>query len=69
MATNLTKDDVTVLKGLAISAIVFHNFFHSIFHKTQENEINFDPARFTYFLREFPFSPNEWIQRQANPLF
>ena len=60
--TNLSREQVTQLKGIAIVAIALHNYFHWIFHKTQENEINFDPNRFEYFLSDFVFSPSEWVQ-------
>lgn len=58
----LDKQEVTGLKGLAITAIVFHNFFHWIFHRTAENEIDFRASRFRYFLTDFISSPPEWIQ-------
>jgi peptidoglycan/LPS O-acetylase OafA/YrhL len=45
----LEKKDTTILKAIAILAIVFHNFFH-IAVKVHENEFNFDPARFPVFL-------------------
>lgn len=41
--------DTTVLKGLAISAIVFHNFFHAV-SPVGQNEFTFDPARFQRLL-------------------
>jgi peptidoglycan/LPS O-acetylase OafA/YrhL len=46
----LDKKDTTILKALAILAIVFHNFFH-IAIKVRENEFDFDPARFGVFLQ------------------
>jgi len=46
---DLDKKDTAILKGLAISAIVFHNFFHTI-GPVRENEFTFDPARFPVFL-------------------
>lgn len=46
---DLDKKDTAILKGLAISAIVFHNFFHVI-GPVHENEFSFDPARFPVFL-------------------
>jgi peptidoglycan/LPS O-acetylase OafA/YrhL len=45
----LDQKDTTILKGLAILAIVFHNFFH-IAVNVHENEFDFDPARFPVFL-------------------
>ena len=46
---NLDKKDVTLLKALAISSIVLHNFFHMSI-PVHENEFTFDPARFHEFL-------------------
>ncbi len=46
---DLDKKDTAILKGLAISAIVFHNFFHAV-GTVRENEFTFDPARFAVFL-------------------
>ena len=46
----LDKKDTAILKGLAISAIVFHNFFHVI-GPVHENEFNFNPARYPIFLQ------------------
>jgi peptidoglycan/LPS O-acetylase OafA/YrhL len=47
---DLDKKDTAILKGLAIFAIVFHNFFHVI-GPVHENEFSFDPARFPVFLQ------------------
>jgi peptidoglycan/LPS O-acetylase OafA/YrhL len=46
----LDKKDTTILKALAILAIVFHNFFH-IAVKVHENEFDFNPDRFGVFLQ------------------
>jgi len=46
----LDKKDTAILKGLAIAAIVFHNFFH-VLGPVSENEFTFDSARFTVFLQ------------------
>ena len=46
----LDKKDTTILKALAILAIVFHNFFH-IAVKVHENEFDFSPDRFGVFLQ------------------
>lgn len=46
---DLDTRDTTVLKGIAISAIVFHNFFHVV-SPAHQNEFTFDPARFPIFL-------------------
>ena len=57
---DLDKKDTAILKGLAIAAIVFHNFFHVI-GPVRENEFNFDPARFPIFLQAI-FHPSTTIQ-------
>lgn len=49
MIRALDRRDTTVLKGLAIAAIVFHNFFHFV-SPARQNEFTFDPARFPVFL-------------------
>lgn len=46
----LDRKDTTILKALAILAIVFHNFFHTIV-KVHENEFDFRPERFGAFLQ------------------
>jgi len=48
--TSLDLRDGSVLKGIAIMAIVFHNFFHLLPRAATENEFDFDPRRFRYFL-------------------
>lgn len=50
LLSDLDKKDTAILKGLAISAIVFHNFFHVV-GPVHENEFSFDPARFPVFLQ------------------
>lgn len=42
----LDRRDTLVMKALAISAIVFHNYFHVIHYSVRENEFDFDPNRF-----------------------
>jgi peptidoglycan/LPS O-acetylase OafA/YrhL len=46
---DLDNKDTTILKGLAICAIVFHNFFH-VLGRVRENEFTFDSSRFPIFL-------------------
>src|SRR5579885_1478946 len=46
----LDKRDTTILKALAILAIVFHNFFH-VAIKVHENEFDFRPERFGAFMQ------------------
>lgn len=50
MLRDLDKRDTLVLKGLAISAIVFHNFCH-LAGPVQQDELSFNPARFALFLK------------------
>ncbi len=45
----LDARDTTILKGIAIFAIVFHNFFHAV-SPVHQNEFTFDPKRFLLFL-------------------
>lgn len=46
----LDQKDTTILKALAILAIVFHNFFHVAIN-VHENEFDFRPERFEVFLQ------------------
>ena len=46
----LDNKDTTILKALAILAIVFHNFFH-VAVNVHENEFDFRPERFGVFLQ------------------
>lgn len=49
MLKSLDKRDTVLLKGLAISAIVLHNFYHLI-SPIHQNEFTFDPTRFWMLL-------------------
>ena len=49
MLRDLDLKDTSILKGLAISAIVLHNYFHVV-SPVHQNEFTFDPARFQVFL-------------------
>jgi peptidoglycan/LPS O-acetylase OafA/YrhL len=42
--------DSSVLKAIGILTIVLHNFFHLLPAAATENEFDFDPRRFRYFL-------------------
>lgn len=47
---NLSKNQITILKGLGMIVIVLHNFIHWT-NPIRENEFQFDPARiFTFYL-------------------
>jgi len=48
---HLDHRDSTILKGLAIVAIVLHNFFHFV-SPAQQNEFVFHPGAFDVFLQE-----------------
>jgi peptidoglycan/LPS O-acetylase OafA/YrhL len=50
MLRDLDKRDTLVLKGLAISAIVFHNFCHLV-GPVHQDELTFKPGRFVVFLK------------------
>jgi peptidoglycan/LPS O-acetylase OafA/YrhL len=52
----LDRRDTTVLKGLAIAAIVLHNFFHVV-SPAQENEFLFHPGAFAVFLDTVRHAP------------
>lgn len=41
---NLSKDQINILKGIAITLIVFHNFLHWT-NSIGENEMSYDPNR------------------------
>ena len=41
MRINLTKEDTLLLKGAAIMAIIFHNFYHKFEGGIVENEFTF----------------------------
>lgn len=43
MRINLTKEDTLLLKGAAIMAIIFHNFYHKFEGGIVENEFTFHP--------------------------
>ncbi|HEX8711194.1 MAG TPA: hypothetical protein VF730_04925, partial [Terracidiphilus sp.] len=45
MIKNLDKRDTLLLKGLAISAIVLHNYYHLVCG-IHQNEFAFDPTWF-----------------------
>ncbi|MGB6193773.1 MAG: acyltransferase [Terracidiphilus sp.] len=49
MQVEFDKRDTAALKGIAIAAIVFHNYFHPI-SRAHQNEFTFDPSRFWAFL-------------------
>ena len=51
MLRDLDKTDTTVLKGIAISAIVLHNYFHFI-GPVHQNEFTFRPDRFWVFVAQ-----------------
>jgi peptidoglycan/LPS O-acetylase OafA/YrhL len=54
MLRALDRRDTLVMKALAISAIVFHNYFHLIGNSVRENEFDFDAARFQRLLDIVP---------------
>lgn len=43
---NLTKDDTQIIKGIAIIAIVLHNYFHIFNGVVRENEFGYSPDNF-----------------------
>ena len=53
---DLDLRDSTVLKGLAISFIVLHNFFHAV-NPARQNEFHFHPGGFAIFLGQVQHAP------------
>src|SRR5579862_1120412 len=53
MLQDLDRRDTAVLKGLAITAIVLHNYFHLV-SRVDQNEFTFDPGRFRVLLQMAP---------------
>ena len=45
----ITRNDTTVLKGISISVIILHNYYHSFPSWGLENEFSFKPERFEFF--------------------
>lgn len=43
---NLTKEDTLIIKGIAIIAIVLHNYFHIFNGVVRENEFGYSPDNF-----------------------
>lgn len=43
---SLTKEDTLVIKGIAIIAIILHNYFHLFNGIVRENEFGYDPDNF-----------------------
>jgi peptidoglycan/LPS O-acetylase OafA/YrhL len=54
MLRALARRDTVVMKALAISAIVFHNYFHLLANSVRENEFDFDAARFRRLMEVLP---------------
>lgn len=52
----LDVQDTVVLKGLAISFIVLHNFFHAV-NPARQNEFRFHPGSFAIFLQQVRHAP------------
>ena len=57
---NLTLEDTTFYKGLAILIIIMHNFFHWVPPAPGENEQNFHPSRVDKYL-QIVFNQPEYI--------
>ena len=59
---SFTKDQTSIIKGIAILMIVFHNFFHWIEPiDSMENEFYFKLDHVKAFLQAFADSPGEFI--------
>lgn len=57
----ITKEQTSFIKGIAILAIVFHNYFHWVGPSTGENEMDFSISRIVSFGRLFIDNPLEII--------
>lgn len=55
MKINLTKKDSLLLKGVAITAIIFHNFYHKFEGGIVENEFAFHPNSYWDFWESFMY--------------
>lgn len=58
----LTKDDVTILKGIAIIFIIYHNFFYLFHRDFAENEMDFSPDRVLIFLNALKEAPYHFAE-------
>ena len=56
-----SRHDTLLLKGLAIVAIVFHNYFHWFYTTTRENEFGFSAENFPNFIDAVISTPQEII--------
>lgn len=61
LSRRLDKSDTTLLKGIGILLIAFHNFFHWVVPSTGENEFDFFPARILYLFKKIGKDPLEVI--------
>ena len=59
--TEFSKDDSLIIKGLAILAIMLHNFFHWVKPITGENEFGFAAHTVYKFAEQLSSQPQEFI--------
>jgi len=57
----LSKEDTTIYKGIAILMIIIHNFMH-LFPYVKQNEHSFHEGRFSHFLLQLWNKPEEVVQ-------
>ena len=57
----ITKEQTSFIKGIAILAIIFHNYFHWVAPSTGENEFDFSLSRIISFGSQFINNPLEII--------
>ena len=53
MRISFSKNDVLILKAVAIIAIALHNFCHNLPYAPGENEFTFDQANWKALIAEF----------------
>lgn len=56
---NYSHKDTLLIKGFAIFCIVFHNYFHWLYHATKENEFGFSSSNFPNMIAAITSSPQE----------
>lgn len=58
---SISKEDTSLIKGIAIFFIIFHNFFHKLDPSPGENEFSFDPERIFLFFQQIGEQPFDII--------
>ena len=58
---SISKQDTTLIKGLAIFSIILHNFFHKLEPTPGENEFSFDLERIQLLFQQIGEQPFDII--------